>query len=158
MYSHLLFDLDGTLTDPGEGITNSVAHALKKRGIEVADHRELNCFIGPPLAQSFMKYYGLSEEDLASRGLLTYGSNVKEVTTQVKEAMVSCGIVYSTDAFSAGLTVVDTATAQMCGQVIYPAAIIRTTEHQAAAESFLEYLRSHEADEVFSAVGFTPIA
>ncbi len=71
MYSHLLFDLDGTLTDPGEGITNSVAYALKKRGIEVADHRELNCFIGPPLAQSFMKYYGLSEED-ATRAVADY--------------------------------------------------------------------------------------
>jgi phosphoglycolate phosphatase len=71
MYQHLLFDLDGTLTDPGEGITNSVAHALKKRGIEVADHRELNCFIGPPLAQSFMKYYGLSEED-ATRAVADY--------------------------------------------------------------------------------------
>ncbi len=63
MYQHLLFDLDGTLTDPGEGITNSVAYALAKRGIEVTDHRELNCFIGPPLAKSFMQYYGLSEED-----------------------------------------------------------------------------------------------
>lgn len=114
-----------------------------------------------PVGQYTLKifeYYDLSEEDLASRGLLTYGSNVKELTTQLKEGAVSCGIVYSTDAFSAGLTVVDTATAEMCGQVIYPAAIIRTTEHQAAAESFLEYLRSHEADEVFSAVGFTPIA
>lgn len=71
MYQHLLFDLDGTLTDPGEGITNSVAHALRKRGIEVADRRELNCFIGPPLAQSFMKYYGLSEED-ATRAVADY--------------------------------------------------------------------------------------
>ena len=71
MYHHLLFDLDGTLTDPGEGITNSVAYALKKRGIEVADRRELNCFIGPPLAQSFMKYYGLSEDD-ATRAVTDY--------------------------------------------------------------------------------------
>ena len=63
MYSHLFFDLDGTLTDPGEGITNSVAYALKKRGIVVADRTEPNCFIGPPLTKSFMQYYGLSEED-----------------------------------------------------------------------------------------------
>ena len=63
MINHLLFDLDGTLTDPGEGITNSVAYALKKRGIVVADRTELNCFIGPPLTKSFMQYYGLSEED-----------------------------------------------------------------------------------------------
>ena len=55
---------------------------------------------------------------------VTYGSNVKEVTMQVSEATVDCGIIYQTDAFSAKLTVVDTATAEMCGQVIYPAAIL----------------------------------
>ena len=61
-YSYCLFDLDGTLTDPGIGITNSVMHALKKYGIEVEDRRELYSFIGPPLVDSFMKYYGFSEE------------------------------------------------------------------------------------------------
>jgi len=63
MYDYLLFDLDGTLTDPGEGITNSVAYALKKWGFEVSDKRELYPFIGPPLSASFKKYYGFSEED-----------------------------------------------------------------------------------------------
>ena len=63
MYDYLLFDLDGTLTDPGEGITNSVAYALKKWGIEVKDKRELYPFIGPPLSASFKKYYGFSEAD-----------------------------------------------------------------------------------------------
>ncbi len=62
-YDILLFDLDGTLTDPAEGITNSVMHALRKWGIEVSDRRELYCFIGPPLVDSFMKYYGFSRED-----------------------------------------------------------------------------------------------
>lgn len=62
-YDYLLFDLDGTLTDPGEGITNSVAYALKKWGIEVEDKRELYCFIGPPLSYSFATFYGFSEED-----------------------------------------------------------------------------------------------
>lgn len=108
--------------------------------------------------QKIFAYYGLSEEELAENGLLTYGSNVKEVTTQVKEAAVACGIIYATDAFSAGLTVVDTATAEMCGQVIYPAAIINSTQQQYAAEDFLEFLKSDTADTVFSAVGFTPIA
>ncbi len=61
-YHTLLFDLDGTLTDPGEGITNSVAYALRQYGIEVADRRELYPFIGPPLKESFMQYYGFSEE------------------------------------------------------------------------------------------------
>ena len=63
MYDYLLFDLDGTLTDPAEGITNSVIYALKKWGIEVGDRSELYCFIGPPLSASFKKYYGFSEDD-----------------------------------------------------------------------------------------------
>ena len=56
----LLFDLDGTLTDPGEGITNSVRYALKKFGIEVSDRKELYRFIGPPLAWGFETFYGFS--------------------------------------------------------------------------------------------------
>ena len=63
MYNTVLFDLDGTLTDPGMGITNSVAYALKKYGIEVQDKKELYKFIGPPLYESFMKYYGFSKEE-----------------------------------------------------------------------------------------------
>ena len=62
MYDTILFDLDGTLTDPGEGITNSVAYALKKYDIEVSDRSELYKFIGPPLKDSFMRYYSFSEE------------------------------------------------------------------------------------------------
>lgn len=62
MYEIILFDLDGTLTDPGPGITNSVAYALEKYGIEVEDKKTLYSFIGPPLKDSFMKYYGFDEE------------------------------------------------------------------------------------------------
>lgn len=62
MYDVILFDLDGTLTDPGEGITNSVAHALEKFHIPVPERRELYKFIGPPLYQSFMEFYGLDRE------------------------------------------------------------------------------------------------
>ncbi len=62
MYDVFLFDLDGTLTDPAEGITNSVAYALAKYGIEVEDRSSLNTFIGPPLADSFAKYYGFGPE------------------------------------------------------------------------------------------------
>lgn len=62
-YGYLFFDLDGTLTDPGEGITKSVAYALEKFGIHVADRSELYCFIGPTLYDSFRKYYGFSDGD-----------------------------------------------------------------------------------------------
>ena len=108
--------------------------------------------------QKILKYYEVVEEDLASAGVITYGSNVKEVTTQVSEAVVDCGIIYQTDAFSAGLTVVDTATAEMCGQVIYPAAVMNTSKNVEAAKAFLEYLTTAEADAVFENVGFTPVA
>lgn len=62
MFNTVLFDLDGTLTDPAEGITNSVAYALGRYGITVEDKRSFNCFIGPPLNDSFMKYYGFTAE------------------------------------------------------------------------------------------------
>ena len=61
-YRVCLFDLDGTLTDPGIGITNSVMYALEKYGIRVPDRTALYPFIGPPLTDSFRKYYGFSEE------------------------------------------------------------------------------------------------
>ena len=108
--------------------------------------------------QKILAYYELSEEELAAAGSVTYGSNVKEVTTQVSEATVDCGIIYQTDAFSAKLTVVDTATAEMCGQVIYPAAILKTAQNVDAAQAFLDYLVSDAGDAVFEAVGFTPVA
>ena len=107
--------------------------------------------------QKILTYFGLNEEALANAGCITYGSNVKEVTAQVSEATVDCGIIYGTDAYSAKLTVVDTATAEMCGQVIYPAAVLNTTKHEAEAKAFLEYLQGEEASAVFSSVGFTPL-
>lgn len=108
--------------------------------------------------QKIFAYYGLDEAALAEAGVLTYGTNVKEVTTQVTEGSVDCGIVYGTDAFSAGLTPVDTATAEMCGQVIYPAAVVNTSAHPQEAQAFLDYLSTDEAMAVFEAVGFAPAA
>lgn len=108
--------------------------------------------------QKILRYFELNEGALSAAGSVTYASNAKEVTTQISEAVVDCGIIYQTDAFSAGLTVVDTASAEMCGQVIYPVAITKVSEHPDAAQGFLDFIISDVGDEIFSSVGFSPIA
>ena len=107
--------------------------------------------------QKILAYYDLDEEALAAAGVITYGSNVKEVTTQISEASVDAGVVYCTDAYSAGLTPVDEATKEMCGQVIYPAAVMKSALHAEAAKEFLAYLRTDKAATVFESVGFTAL-
>ena len=107
--------------------------------------------------QKILAYYDLDEETLAAAGVITYGSNVKEVTTQVSEASVDAGVVYCTDAYSAGLTPVDEATAEMCGQVIYPAAVLKAAPNAEAAREFLAYLQTDRAATVFESVGFTAL-
>ncbi|MBF1343736.1 MAG: extracellular solute-binding protein, partial [Megasphaera micronuciformis] len=87
----------------------------------------------------------------------TYGSNVKEVVTQVLEGSGDCGVVYATDAFSAKLKPVDQATKEMCGQVIYPAAVLKNSKQQDAAKDFLKFLQSDEAMKVFESVGFSRV-
>ena len=104
--------------------------------------------------QKIFAYYGLDEASMTD--CLTYGNNVKEVTTQVSEAAADCGIIYATDAFSAGLEVVDSATAEMCGQVIYPAAVLKG-EKEEAARAFLAYLETDAAMTVFERVGFSAV-
>ena len=107
-----------------------------------------------------------SEEILTALGILdtlkaanklTYGSNVKEVTTQVKEGTVDAGIIYATDAFSANLKVVAQADSTLCRQVIYPAAVMKNTQHEQAARDFLGFLQTPEAMQVFQSVGFTQV-
>ena len=107
--------------------------------------------------QKILEYYGLNEEELARAGKITYGTNVKEVTVQVLEGSVDCGVVYCTDAFSAGLDVIDSATAEMCGQVIYPAAVMKDSSDPEAAQAFLDYLGTEEAMDLFEEVGFSRI-
>ena len=109
-----------------------------------------------PVGQYTLKifnYYGIDETAVADK--LTYGNNVKEVTSQVSEAAADCGIIYATDAYSAGLTGVDSATAEMCGQVIYPAAVLKGDKED-AARAFLAYLQTDAAMTVFESVGFSP--
>lgn len=94
-------------------------------------------------------------ETLETSKKLTYGSNVKEVTTQVSEGAVDAGIIYATDAFSAGLTVVEQAAPDMCKQVIYPAAVLKSAQNEPAAKDFLSFLQTPEAMDIFKNVGFT---
>ncbi len=108
--------------------------------------------------QKILAYYNLDETVLANSGCITYGTNVKEVTSQVAAASVDCGIIYQTDAYSAGLKVVDSATKDMCGQVVYPAAVTKNAPQPEGAKAFLEFLKGSEASADFEEVGFTPLA
>lgn len=104
---------------------------------------------------------GIDITALEDAGKVTYASNVSEVANQVKEGAVDCGIIYATDAFTYELNVVDQATADMCDQVIYPAAVMKCgtdVTSQAAAQAFLDYLHTDEsAISVLEGVGFTVI-
>lgn len=106
--------------------------------------------------EKIFDYYGIDETAVAEK--LTYGSNVKEVTAAVSEGAVDCGIIYASDAYSAGLTPAAEATAEMCGQIIYPAAVLNTSARQEAAAAFLTYLRGAEASAEFEKVLFTPLS
>ena len=108
--------------------------------------------------QKILQYWGLDEKALADTGKITYGSNVKEVTTQVSEGSADCGVVYYTDAYSAGLKIVGEATEEMCGKTIYPAAVMKNSEHPEQAQEFLAYLSSDAAAKVFEKVGFVAVA
>lgn len=107
--------------------------------------------------QKILQYFGLDEKALADDGEITYGSNVKEVTTQVSEGSADCGIVYYTDAYSAGLKVVGEATEEMCGKTIYPAAVMKNSQHPKESQEFLDYLHSDTAMQIFEKVGFAAV-
>ena len=107
--------------------------------------------------QRILEYYGLNEEELAASGVISYGSNVKEVATQIGEGSVDCGMICCRDAYSEGLNIVDYATADMCGQVIYPAAVLKTAAHPEEAQAFLDYLQTDECMAVFEEVGFSGV-
>ena len=107
--------------------------------------------------QKIFAYYDLDEDALSKKGVLTYGSNVKEVTSQVAEGTVDCGVIYQTDAYSANLKVTDTATEEMCGKVVYPAAVLKDSQQSDQAKAFLAFLQTPDASAVFEEVGFTPL-
>jgi len=108
-------------------------------------------------ASKILEYYEISEETLKNKGIISYGKDVKEVTTQVKEGLVSAGVIYKTDAYSAELKIVDSATKEMCGQVLYPIALIDNSvkdEQKITAKYFLDYLTTDIAMAYFEGVGF----
>lgn len=103
-------------------------------------------------------FYNLDEKALAASGVITYASNVKEVTTQVSEGLVDCGVVYSTDARAANLEIVDLATSEMTdGQVIYPVAIMKNSSAVDEAKAYIDYLTCTEGAAFLESFGFTPI-
>ena len=154
--------LDGTLKDDAEKNPDGLDLLVAGSRIDLLKNGDVMLAIGNSdvpvgqYTQKIFKFYDIDENAIAAK--LTYGSNVKEVTTAVSEGTVDCGIIYASDAYSAGLTVAATATAEMCGQVIYPAAVLNTSEHQDAAAAFLTYLQGAEASAEFEAVLFTPLS
>jgi len=105
-----------------------------------------------------LAYYKLDEAALlAASGVITYASSVKEVATQVAEGLVDCGVIYSTDAKTANLEVVDQATVEMCGQIIYPAAVMKNSSAVDEAKAFLNFLTGSEAASILESFGFTPL-
>ena len=98
---------------------------------------------------------GVNESDLVSKGVVTYGSNVKEVTSQVQSGAADCGIIYSTDAYSAGMDPVATADSKLTGgPITYPAAVMQNAQNQEATKAFLDFLQTDTAMKEFKAVGF----
>lgn len=105
-------------------------------------------------SSQILQHFEIDEKALADKGYISYGSNVKEVTTQVKKGLVHAGMIYATDANSAKLKIVDRATSEMCDEVIYPVAVLKDSKFKTAATAFLSYMRSTVAMEKYEAVGF----
>jgi molybdate transport system substrate-binding protein len=108
---------------------------------------------------SILKNLGLDEQALVASGVITYGTNVKEVTSQITSGAADCGIIYSTDAYSAKLPVTATADSKLTdGKVIYPAAVMEKAANVEGAKAFLEYIQSDAAMKHFKDVGFSKAA
>lgn len=100
------------------------------------------------------KYFNINTKELDKYSLLSYGTNVKEVASQIKNGVVDCGFVYKTDATSENLVIVDTATEDMCRKALYPIAILKNGNKN-TAELYLNFLKKPEIKEIFINVGFS---
>ena len=105
-------------------------------------------------SEEIFTYMGLWDS-LNDSYKITFASNVKEITSQVSEGAVDCGVVYGTDASAAGLEVVAQAPEGSHQAVVYPAAVMNVTEQEEEARAFLEYLQGEECAEVFISAGFS---
>ncbi len=108
--------------------------------------------------QRILTHYGLDESALAQAGCISYGSNVKEVAAQVREASVDCGVVYATDAKAERLSQVDAATEAMCGSVTYPVAALKAAPEPRLASAFLDFMQTKASFARFADCGFTVLA
>lgn len=108
--------------------------------------------------QRILAHFGLDESALAQAGCISYGSNVKEVAAQVREASVDCGVVYATDAKAERLSQVDATTEAMCGSVTYPVAALKAAPEPKLASAFLDFLHTKAASVRFADSGFTVLA
>lgn len=105
--------------------------------------------------QKIFVYLGLDEAALSAAGKITYGEDVKGVTSAVNEGVAGAGIIYGSDAYSANLSVAAVATEDMTGgKVLYPAAMIKSGSGNAASAAFYEFLMGTQASAAFAAVGF----
>ncbi len=171
-----LQDEDYVLEDSRKDILENKCALLVKEGSEIASwddfvsaiqsaqsSSDLTFCMGNadvPVGQytsAILKYLNLDENDMVSKGIVTYGANVKAVTSAVSSGAADCGIVYATDAYSEGMTPVGYADPEMTGgKVIYPVAVMKNSKNQEAAQNFVDWLFTDEAMSYFEEVGFTP--
>ena len=105
-------------------------------------------------ASNLLKYLGIDEEAAAREGAVTYAGNVKEIVTQVQEGAAQIGLVYRTDAVAADIHIIDVATEEMCGEIVYPCCIMKGSNMSEEASAFLEMLTSEEGRKIFEEGGF----
>lgn len=165
------FILDGTRVDFLENKVVLVASLNNSKGIESFYEMVEALLAGNILmamgnidvpvgryAHEVLLYFGLDSEALARTGVISFGSNVREVSAQVREGSVDMGIVYLTDALYDDLRIVDFATKEMTGgKVIYPAAVLNISENLEAAIDFLDFLTDEPAINIFTAWGFRSV-
>ena len=135
---------------------DDMANALKDGIILMAMGNVASVPVGQ-YTEQILQHYGLDHEKLSEEGLITYCEDVKAVTTAITEGNVNCGVIYATDAYSAGLEAKDVASTDLCKQIIYPAAMMKSTTNEEAAKAFLDYLQEDGAMSEFEKVGFTRV-